>query len=356
MYNRRIFFLIVLSFCFLLGMATRAEVEDVKKEAESTPTVESETTEKYVPRVIINAKWGDGPGEFGFDPDPDVPSAGTGPCGLIVDNGELYILDAVNQRINVYLNNGSFQKSIGLEGGDLEQLFFNPGFVAFKKDNENNFYLLGYDSPSGGSKILKFDSNGNFIKELCKSLVDEELLQEPLYLPPPLLWKKERRDSLGTLLENYSLKGEVAPSNLKAEYDSLGRILEDFRSLRERKEPLRISFDPALKIKGDSIIVNVNGEERLVYFDKKSGKELKERKTNTIRISKYITFEDYPEVIKSGIGLSEDLREFVLDSRYNVSTMSATDFDQEGNFYELLWKPYGENLKMGVKVIKWGRV
>jgi len=38
MFNRRISFLLVLSFCFLFGMATKAEVENVKEEAESEIT------------------------------------------------------------------------------------------------------------------------------------------------------------------------------------------------------------------------------------------------------------------------------------------------------------------------------
>ena len=61
-------------------------------------------------------------------------------------------------------------------------------------------------------------------------------------------------------------------------------------------------------------------------------------------------------MIKKGIGLSKVIKEFVLDARRNVLTMSAIGFDEEGNFYELLWKPYGKHLKMGVKVIKWEKV
>jgi hypothetical protein len=339
--------------CFLLGMATRAEAENALKSTTTTgSSVESEDNVKYIPKVIIEARWGNGPGEFGFSPDPDVPSAATGPCGLVVDSDKLYILDAVNRRINAYSDGGSFLRAIDLKKESLELLFFNPGFTALEKDGENNFYLLGYDSPSGGSKILKFDSVGNFVNELCKSPVDEEFVRTPLVLPPPLLWKKERRDSLGVLLGSYKTRGIEAPSNLKAEYDSLDSILKDFRSLRERKEPLRISFDPVLKIKGDSLIVNVNGEEGLVYFDKKSGKNFTVKHKTRGEIKKWWYSGDYTETIRNLVGLSEDLKEFVLSSRDGAAVFTATGFDEDGNFYELLWDPCNYNNK-GIKVIKW---
>jgi len=307
--------------------------------------------EKYIPKVIIEAKWGDGPGEFGFKPDSEIPPDGIGPCGLTVDNGYLYILDAINRRIEVYSTQGTYKNFIELKK-NLNIDFFCLS-TALGRDEKGYFYLLG--SHSGGSKILKFDSTGNFVKELCKSPIDEKANQAPIYLPPPLLRVKEKHDSLSLLLENYDSIGKRVPSNLKEEYDSLGRILEDFRSRMGRKEPLRIPFEPGFKIKGDTLLVKVE-KGNFLFINKNTGKIIKEKDRIKGRIRRWRYFGDYPEVIKKGIGLSKVIKEFVLDARRNVLTMSAIGFDEEGNFYELLWKPYGKHLKMGVKVIKWEKV
>jgi hypothetical protein len=121
MYNRRITFLLVLSICFLFGFATRAEKENVEKEAEATPTtevnIESEGSEKYVPKVIIDAKWGDGSAEFGFNVHSSPPS---GPGNLVInENEEIFIYDCVNDRIYHYNSSGRFIKSISLENKNV---------------------------------------------------------------------------------------------------------------------------------------------------------------------------------------------------------------------------------------------
>jgi hypothetical protein len=73
--------------------------------------------EEYVPKVIIEGKWGTGPGEFGYDgfnPEDFSPnSAVFGPDDLIhprslsVDSkGNIYILDVANNRIQKFNKNG----------------------------------------------------------------------------------------------------------------------------------------------------------------------------------------------------------------------------------------------------------
>jgi hypothetical protein len=102
--------IVLLVVCFLLGMATKKELENVKKEVETTTTaessVESEGTEKYVPKVIIDAKWGDGRGEFGVD----AYKVNPGPRNLVVDGENLYIYDWANCRIYKYDVMGKFKK------------------------------------------------------------------------------------------------------------------------------------------------------------------------------------------------------------------------------------------------------
>jgi hypothetical protein len=70
--------------------------------------------EEYVPRVIIEGKWGTGPGEFGRQGDFDYDLK---PESLAVDSkGNIYILDFVNNRIQKYSSNGKHLKDIPIDG------------------------------------------------------------------------------------------------------------------------------------------------------------------------------------------------------------------------------------------------
>jgi len=68
--------------------------------------------EKYVPKVIIEAKWGDGPGEFGMDTLSDPPG---GPGNLLVDEDEnIFIYDCANGRIYKYDSQGLFIRELNV--------------------------------------------------------------------------------------------------------------------------------------------------------------------------------------------------------------------------------------------------
>lgn len=81
------------------------------REARSEVTV---ITEEYVPKVIIEAKWGTNEGEFGktyhpFYDDRIVPDS------LAVDSkGNIYILDKANNRIQKFDSSGKYLKSINV--------------------------------------------------------------------------------------------------------------------------------------------------------------------------------------------------------------------------------------------------
>lgn len=70
--------------------------------------------EEYLPKVIIEGKWGTGPGEFGKQAgyeDDDVPSS------LAVDSGgNIYVLDYVNNRIQKFSKEGKYLRSLPVDG------------------------------------------------------------------------------------------------------------------------------------------------------------------------------------------------------------------------------------------------
>jgi len=76
--------------------------------------------EEYVPKVIIEGKWGTGPGEFGAIADPmqseqyDAPQF---PGSLAVNAaGEIYVLDHVNGRIQKFSKEGKYLASLVVPG------------------------------------------------------------------------------------------------------------------------------------------------------------------------------------------------------------------------------------------------
>ena len=84
---------------------------------------------EYVPKVIIEGKWGKREGKFGRQGEVDYDLK---PESMAVDSrGNIYILDFVNNRIQKFNKNGEYLKSIEIEGlkGPIycwAQLKYNP--------------------------------------------------------------------------------------------------------------------------------------------------------------------------------------------------------------------------------------
>ena len=81
---------------------------------EASTAADQVPIEEYVPKVIIEGKWGTGPGEFGRQSDFDYDLK---PTSLAVDSkGNIYILDFVNNRIQKYSSDGKHLKDIPVDG------------------------------------------------------------------------------------------------------------------------------------------------------------------------------------------------------------------------------------------------
>lgn len=102
-----------------------------------TVSADNVQIEEYVPKVIIQGKWGTGPGEFGVawtyasninspeDPSGEIPPIY--PSSLAVDSkGNIYVLDTVNNRIQKFNAMGKHLKSIEVESyaGKDQQIFY----------------------------------------------------------------------------------------------------------------------------------------------------------------------------------------------------------------------------------------
>lgn len=128
---------------------------------------QSVVTEVYVPKVIIEGKWGTGQGEFGrgtipFTEDYDdlIPES------LAVDSkGNIYILDTANNRIQKFDNNGKYIKSISVptwkgyrEKGEILVPSEAIGINVVIDDEDNLYYYFIKNKYKSKEKM---DKNGD---------------------------------------------------------------------------------------------------------------------------------------------------------------------------------------------------
>jgi len=78
---------------------------------------QTDLSEKYVKKVLFEAKWGDGPGEFQLEPMNEIQTWTT---YLALDNqGNIYIADPNNYRINIFSQSGNYINTLVLAESDV---------------------------------------------------------------------------------------------------------------------------------------------------------------------------------------------------------------------------------------------
>lgn len=135
--------------------------------ASLTESQDTVTQETYVSQVILQAPWGETnlyhggggveskPGEFGHYSSEETylsPDAFT-----VAPNGDIYISDPLNKRIQKYNSSGQFLSVIPIPDG--------KAVVDICVDDNNNLFLLRYGSKGRGELgcVDKCDQNGKLI-------------------------------------------------------------------------------------------------------------------------------------------------------------------------------------------------
>jgi len=127
----------------------------------------------YVPSVVLTAPWGNKnlsdhglpsePGKFGFS--LDESGLAHGPTAFTVaPNGDIYIADNMNKRIQRFSASGYFLSVIPNAWGEM--------YAGLAVDEEGNIYCP--DTYTANPAVYKFDQNGNRIK-IYPIVKDEEM-------------------------------------------------------------------------------------------------------------------------------------------------------------------------------------
>ena len=125
----------IIIFAVSFFAVNAAWAQQASTAAPSTPTetitADNVPIEEYVPKVIIEGRWGTGPGEFGaIDPmQAEYFGVAGSPASMAVNSkGEIYVLDHLNNRIQKFSSDGKFATSITIPscGDDKGINIVNP--------------------------------------------------------------------------------------------------------------------------------------------------------------------------------------------------------------------------------------
>jgi len=309
--------------------------------------------EEYVPKVIIEAKWGTKPGEFGIKTFKYQPPIG--PKVMFVTNGgDIYILDPLNQRIQKFNQDGKYQTSINYIPTPHGDFFSECVHLEVTKDGL--FLMAVPNSITGSNDILLLNRNGNLIRKFsAKEFNCEDL---------GILYDEKRNEYILVC----GAKRELSPGNAEFYPVRKLKILPDGRTenYKETKDLYKQKFSE-WRVDKHTILVKIENEQVTVKLEKKfidKGFSLggvttaRKDKNGNINVSIMAIPEgkDMRDMKKWKWLLykydkNKNLIAIIEKQKYKGLKRAYEYMDDLGNFYQICWDE--EKLEEGVKIIKW---
>jgi len=249
--------------------------------------------EQYESKVILSLPWGSGPNEIGYAKEGPEDQEGLryGPTAIDVDqDGNIYILDTVNQRVKVFDQNGELLRSFPVRRW--------PGALAV--DREESVWVLR------GHTIHRYTSQGTPIETIQIPSTDIPLSSELMIT------------SNGEICAG---QFEVVPGKVVGE----GEKGEDIRTGKTK----RIRYRQGIKKSGHRYQIEVTNSARTLELMDASGHIVK-----TINLEKRHPYDD-------AAFLSED-------NDGNIYLLVTTHTDDR-HFYTEVWK-YDRSYRLIAKV------
>ncbi|MEW5693833.1 MAG: hypothetical protein AB1765_11120, partial [Candidatus Hydrogenedentota bacterium] len=317
---------------------------DIKESTETT-NIEISTdvpVYEYVPKVIIEGKWGTEPCEFGtWGRIVDSERESYQPSSLAVDSkGNIYILDLVNERIQKFDSNGKYIKSIPVESfsgrrqeaetivmvdrdnPDIDVPPDHPRRIDIKQkfiDVEPDFKIQGIN--------IVIDSKDNLYYYLKRKKDNKETGEVWHFKNDKLVKKmKQGEEKIENELKEYTIKDIVTDSK-----DNLYYYLKQKKNDKETSEVWRFKDDKLVrKMKqGEDEI-----EKELKEFSRKDIKD------NHKRIEFRTSKKSFKFDFKTSIPLKDSMRFLVIeprikgDSIFIYTSVSTGKYIKKGEIFE----------------------
>lgn len=306
-------------------------------------TVPANGDHRLIDNVLIAGDWGIKEGEFGIEKEGKTELGYA--LDFIVVKDKIYILDAINNRIQIFDLNGKFVNQIKLKTN--WQSFGLPWDFALSQDH---FYMLigkaPYYSPIGIKEIHQFSHDGKFIKSFGNNLIPqkrEEYFNKIIsdaqkgYIFAGLGADKivafdvegNFKDILlrakkGELIELVGVNADANPivTTSKSEGKIRNTLLINAKSKKIEKE-----------IKGKFALVDGKGN----FIDVHTASGSKRKKTvMTTTVEVFNSIENKSEKFeqKGDIKVSKNGKDRIY--RYSGNFFERSKIDSEGNIYHLI--------------------
>lgn len=318
---------IIVSTLFLVVASAMIPCTAFAQENQNTPV---DAADQYVPQVIIEAKWGNSPREFGFiDGNGNEPSRG--PTAIAIDDdNNIYALDSVNRRILKYDRDGKYFETINLEQKQIKIKTTNPTYLLARKNPKAIEDMYGKDFLKEQKEYVETEIEAiNFLGLFQEIKIDRKRnIYHRTGLPQhPQCYALVVYDKAGRILRAYT-KEQIGENTICGlDVDNKGRLY----FLIAGKTAPRHAFE-----------INQDGEIRKYEWAKLGEKFKAEKFGNSLRKRKEI---------QNFATLPQKLTDVIKRNRRWYKTHETSGYDANGNVYEIVWdeKNFGE----GVKVIKW---